>query len=218
MAEQPAKHGRDHLPSGYAVTVRAVDESDELIEGGADTLRAVPAAVGAGADLPYCWMIGGSEFDPVTVNTLTNPASIGAGITYDESFIHDPDSAANFDCSLTAGYISWQEQGEYLISCHTSWNGGATAGSTLASVLRFGNSSGTVSGSWDVTNHIIADAINETYLIPVTATMYSGGGFPGFQSVTPYVYHDDAGGQELNTIYIHVVQLNADVTGDSAFA
>lgn len=183
-------------------------------DGGTDPIPFPPGD----ADLPYCWMIGGSEFTSIAVNTLENPASIGGGRSYDESLIHDPGSLANFACSLTAGYISWQEQGEYAITLVASWNGGATAGDRLAAVARFGNSSGTVSGTWDVANQLVADGICETMLIPVTEKMYSGGGFPGFQSVTPYLYHTHAGGLTPNTVYIHVVQLNPDVTGDSAFA
>lgn len=84
MAEQPAKHGRDHLPSGYAVQVTPVTEDSTLIEGGADDLRAVE---GAAASYPYCW------------RKMDVGQSIGAGTTATIDWSED-------DFTQAAGYFT----------------------------------------------------------------------------------------------------------------
>lgn len=64
MAE-PRKHGRDHLPSGYAAVVQAVsDPADLLPEGSADQLRTVESTPSGGLTVPWARLGGGAATVP----------------------------------------------------------------------------------------------------------------------------------------------------------
>lgn len=203
MAEQPAKHGRDHLPPGYAAVVQAVSDPTTLVEeASADQLRSI---VSPSAPLSYCYMRWvGTE--AITVNTLTNPADTADD--YEEGFIVDNDGAG-FSLDLGTGIIQWSNNGEYLIWGSAEFGGGTTVGSKLEVVIDMGNS-GSFS-TFRIGNSIIADAINEVFNIPVQWMEFDGGA--GHNSVRLLVDHNDAGGLSLARADLHVARLASTVTG-----
>jgi hypothetical protein len=91
------------------------------------------------------------------------------------------------------------------------WNGGATAGSTLAGILDFGQSCSF--STYRFVSMIVADSINEVMRIPLFRPEFDLGA--NHDSVRVLCYHNDAGGQDLNACEIHVWQISPTVVGES---
>jgi hypothetical protein len=175
---------------------------------GIDSLAKRPAPPVEGAANSYCymdWNAGGA----VTVNTIQSPITIGGD--YEEGFISDPDFAS-FSLDLATGIIEWNEPGQYFITGWAQFGGGATVGSKLEVLLTLGNN-GSFS-TFRIGNHIIADSINEVFRIPVSAPVFSfNPGVFGHDGVRLEVDHNDAGGQDLNSVHLQVFQIANFVTG-----
>lgn len=161
----------------------------------------------AAADLPYCWMKWEGSA-AITVNTIYNPVS--TGLDYADSFVHDPDFLAGFNCDLTLGCINWDEAGEYFVTAWAQWNGGVTVGSELGAGITQGVGE-CAFGTWWIGNSITASTLNEFFRIPVSTAIYSPDGWTSAQG---FVWHNDAAGMDLNLFHIHAVQINPSVTGE----
>lgn len=75
MPNQPAKHGRDHLPSGYAAVVREVSDPSELLdEGSADQIRSVTSTAGS---VPWI-----AVYDNLYYGQTINTSSSGVNLQF----------------------------------------------------------------------------------------------------------------------------------------
>ena len=186
MGASVAKHGRDHCPGG--------EDPIPCLSDGTD----------------YAFMQWNGP-EAVTVNTLSNPAVLGTpDVPYAEGFSID---LGVFDggVDLTGGVIQSDNNGGwFLAEAWAQFNGGATVGSQLGVVLDFGTSS--IFSTYRVGNSIIANAINEVFRIPVSRTWQRFGDF-NHDSVRLLVWHDDAGGQDLNSAWLSVTYLSSSYDG-----
>ena len=173
-------------------------------QGGTD-----PVPIEAGGSLPYAYMRW-VDSQAVAANTIFNPATgPSPDVPYDESLIYDPDGLAGFQCDRDTGIIDASELGLYYIHAHAEWNGTGSAGETLGVIIDKG-SSGTFSTN-RVHNSITADAVNQN--IGITVSRFYFLGF-GSLSVRALVYHTDAGGNDIGTVWIYIVQINSNVDGE----
>lgn len=148
--------------------------------------------------------------ETIPANTLSNPATIGP-IPYDDGLIVDPDNLAGFGLDFDSGCVTHDEPGEYGIMAWVQFDGGSTAGSTLAGVLDFGQ--GCVFSTYRFVNTIISDSINDTMRIPLFRPEFDAGA--NHDSARILCYHNDAGGQDLNAAEIHIWQISPSVEGQS---
>jgi hypothetical protein len=147
----------------------------------------------------------GSEAVPA--DTLWNPATGPAvDVPYEEGYVYDPEGKAGFSLDLDGGIIDMSEPGQYFAWASAEWSGTGSAGETLACVLDFG-----ASGSFStnrVVGMIVADAVNQNMQIPVSRWIHTP--FTD-RSLKVDVYHTDAGGNDIGTVWFHVVQIHDDV-------
>ena len=185
---KPDMHGRTHCPGG----------SDPI-----------PCLTGEAND--YAWMRWAGSA-AVTVNTLSSVSTLGGGLDYEAGFVSDT-AVSSISLDLNTGIIQFTGNINNGFWCASGWalfNGGATAGSTLGVALDFG-ASGSFS-TYRVGNMMVANAINEVFRIPVHRLFAQP---TDHNSIRLLVYHDDAGGQDLNSAYLAVFRVNSSVAGTS---
>lgn len=184
---QPRKHGRDHLPSGYAALVTPyTDSADLLEEGAADQVRSklhVPTTGGASVEWYY-------------VDSLTNWSSGGATVldwrfrngSWDTSYpTFSINASDNVEIAKDGVYDCW------IFAVNYFWNGAPTTTNSIRlEVARLAGETPAGYHGWGTGsyNDIVRQAVEWATPTSIAATrdtkvqgtdffVFSPGSFPG---------------------------------------